>query len=203
MGQSPYWETNNCSARQEILRLLRKSNVHYRAQNSLPLDPILRKMNPGKISGSHAAEYENGCLLGCCAVKFCRNWPTFQRCLLPRRPDDGSRFMFWRRDDRRCDVNTQTQCCQVARVVSNNIPRPVFAFFGMCRRRNDRRCDARRRFASVLSCSIRMFVFASFRILGRRRNDRRRVVKHPDDYKNIGHNHGSLSWVRVPVRMLS
>jgi hypothetical protein len=36
-----------------------------------------------EVSGSHGAEYEDGCLLGCCTVLFSRSLPTFQRCLLP------------------------------------------------------------------------------------------------------------------------
>jgi hypothetical protein len=36
-----------------------------------------------KTSGSHAGEYEDECLLGCCAVLSGRSLPTFQRCLLP------------------------------------------------------------------------------------------------------------------------
>jgi hypothetical protein len=35
-----------------------------------------------EFSGSHGGEYEDGCLLGCCAVKSGRSSPTFQRCLL-------------------------------------------------------------------------------------------------------------------------
>jgi hypothetical protein len=36
-----------------------------------------------EISGSHGSEYEDDCLLGCCAVKSGRSLPTFQRCLVP------------------------------------------------------------------------------------------------------------------------
>jgi hypothetical protein len=35
-----------------------------------------------EISGPHSGVYEDGCLLGCCAVYFDR-LPTFQRYLLP------------------------------------------------------------------------------------------------------------------------
>jgi hypothetical protein len=35
-----------------------------------------------RISGSHGGEYEDGCLLGCCAVQSGRSLPTFQRCML-------------------------------------------------------------------------------------------------------------------------
>jgi hypothetical protein len=40
-----------------------------------------------EISGSHSSEYEDGCLLGCCAMQPGRSLPTFQRCLLP--PSSG------------------------------------------------------------------------------------------------------------------
>jgi hypothetical protein len=41
----------------------------------------------GETSGSHGDVYEDGCLLGCCAVYSGRSLPTFQRCLLP--PSSG------------------------------------------------------------------------------------------------------------------
>jgi hypothetical protein len=40
-----------------------------------------------RIWGSHAGEYEDGCLLGCSAVLSGRSLPTFQRSLLP--PSSG------------------------------------------------------------------------------------------------------------------
>jgi hypothetical protein len=40
-----------------------------------------------RIWGSHAGEYEDGCVLGCSAVKSGRSLPTFQRSLLP--PSSG------------------------------------------------------------------------------------------------------------------
>jgi hypothetical protein len=42
-----------------------------------------KQMNFFEVSDLYADEYEDGCLLGCCAVYFCRYWPTFRRCLLP------------------------------------------------------------------------------------------------------------------------
>jgi hypothetical protein len=44
-----------------------------------------------EISGSQGGEYEDGCLMGCCAVKSGRSLPTFQRCLMP--PSSGR---WWR-----------------------------------------------------------------------------------------------------------
>jgi hypothetical protein len=40
-----------------------------------------------EISGSQGSEYEDGCLLDCCAMYSDRSLPTFQRCLLP--PSSG------------------------------------------------------------------------------------------------------------------
>jgi len=48
MEQSPYQEINGRSGSQEIL-CLRYPNVHYRVHKSLPLDPILSRMNPVHI----------------------------------------------------------------------------------------------------------------------------------------------------------
>lgn len=44
--RSPFWETNSCSARQVISRLLQNTKVYRSVHNSLQLDPILNKMNP-------------------------------------------------------------------------------------------------------------------------------------------------------------
>jgi hypothetical protein len=46
-----------------------------------------------EISGSHGSEYEDDYLLGCCAVYSGRRLPTFQRCLLPRLDDGGSKHL--------------------------------------------------------------------------------------------------------------
>jgi hypothetical protein len=49
------------------------------------------RIQPHNIARLHSSEDQNrnedGCLLGCCAVESGRNWPTFQRCLLP--PSSG------------------------------------------------------------------------------------------------------------------
>jgi hypothetical protein len=39
--------------------------------------------NKREMSGSHGDVHEDGRLLGCFTVQPERNWPTFQRCLLP------------------------------------------------------------------------------------------------------------------------
>jgi hypothetical protein len=39
------------------------------------------------IWGSHSSNYEDDCLLGCCAMSSGRCLPTFQRCLLPPSSD--------------------------------------------------------------------------------------------------------------------
>jgi hypothetical protein len=46
MKWSPYSETNTNLVNQEILRILRSLKVHYRAHNSLPVDPLPSQMNP-------------------------------------------------------------------------------------------------------------------------------------------------------------
>jgi len=46
MEQSPSWDVNSCSASQEIPNLSWNTKVHCCVQNSLPLVPILRQMNP-------------------------------------------------------------------------------------------------------------------------------------------------------------
>jgi hypothetical protein len=61
--------------------------VHYRAHKNQPLNRILCQIKPGEILGSHGGEYEDGCLLACCAVQSGRSLTTFQRCLLP--PSSG------------------------------------------------------------------------------------------------------------------
>jgi hypothetical protein len=47
----------------------------------------LNKFIKSETSGSHSCEYEDGCLLGCCAVWCGTSLPTFQSCLLP--PSSG------------------------------------------------------------------------------------------------------------------
>jgi hypothetical protein len=39
------------------------------------------------VLSSHGSEFEDDCLLRCCAMFSGRNWPVFQRCLLP--PSSG------------------------------------------------------------------------------------------------------------------
>jgi hypothetical protein len=46
-----------------------------------------KQNKPSEISGFHGGEYEDGCLLGCCALLSGRNLLTFHRCLLP--PSSG------------------------------------------------------------------------------------------------------------------
>jgi hypothetical protein len=52
-----------------------------------------------EISGSHD-EYKDGCLLGCSAVQYDRNWTTFQRCLLSPSQPWG-----WRQSSSEMSVN--------------------------------------------------------------------------------------------------
>jgi hypothetical protein len=51
--QSPSWEADSRPASQEILRHLWNTKVHYRVQNSTPLDLIVDKINPVHILTPH------------------------------------------------------------------------------------------------------------------------------------------------------
>jgi hypothetical protein len=46
MEQSPSWEDNSRSARQEILHLFWNPKVYYRVHKNPPLDPTMNQMNP-------------------------------------------------------------------------------------------------------------------------------------------------------------
>jgi hypothetical protein len=64
---------------------------HERAYCSSPCDNKSMENHGGwcEISSSHGGEYEAQNLLGCTAVILIEYRPTFQRCVLPHRPDDG------------------------------------------------------------------------------------------------------------------
>jgi hypothetical protein len=53
MQQSPSWEVNSHSASQEIPHLLWNLKVHHCVHKSLPLDPILSKINLVDIVASY------------------------------------------------------------------------------------------------------------------------------------------------------
>jgi hypothetical protein len=46
LEQDISWDADCRSVGQEITRLLRDSNIHYRVQTSQPLGPVLSQMNP-------------------------------------------------------------------------------------------------------------------------------------------------------------
>jgi hypothetical protein len=52
--------------------------MHY-----TPYKPPGRQDGSGEFSDTHGVEYEDDCLLGCCAMCSHGHWPTFQRFLLP------------------------------------------------------------------------------------------------------------------------
>jgi hypothetical protein len=52
-------------------------------------EAIQRNKLNTEVSGSHGGEYEDDCLLSCCAVYSSRSLPTFHR------PDDGSSKHLW------------------------------------------------------------------------------------------------------------
>jgi hypothetical protein len=76
---------------------LRGSTVPLNVSQGPLRDPVAsclsKKVNQGEDSGSHNYKYEDDCLLGYCAVKSGRNWPTFQSC--DHSPDYGSSKHLW------------------------------------------------------------------------------------------------------------
>jgi hypothetical protein len=57
-----------------------KSLYHQDTLN--PWNRVLEKFIPCTISGFHDGEYDDGCLLGCSAMRTAMSLPTFQRPLL-------------------------------------------------------------------------------------------------------------------------
>jgi len=56
MEQSPSWEANRFSARQEIPRILWNPKVHYRIYKGLSPVPILSQLDPVQTSTSHSED---------------------------------------------------------------------------------------------------------------------------------------------------
>ena len=69
MMQSPSWEANWFAASQEIPRISRNPNVHYRTHKSPPPVFILGKPNPVHIPTSHLLEIR---------PQFFLEWKMFQ-----------------------------------------------------------------------------------------------------------------------------
>jgi hypothetical protein len=65
MEQSPSWETNCCSASQEISSLLWNVKIHYHVERSpLPV-PVLSQMNPGMSIRKTVLSESDNLLSGC------------------------------------------------------------------------------------------------------------------------------------------
>jgi hypothetical protein len=54
-------------------------------------DDIETVQDLADVSGSYGSDYEDDCILGCCAMWSGRSLPTFQRCLLPPSSSDRRR----------------------------------------------------------------------------------------------------------------